>query len=478
MTNSLPDEFRSQLLQLPSWVENMLRDALAGMDERTALPRNADEALTALREPLADTGVGLTSALEELLRLNEQAGANTQGPRCFHFVIGGNTPAAHAADLAAVAYDTITYAWVTSPVGVRMELQSLEWLKELLELPRDWPGIMVTGGTMANMVCLATARQWWAESHGVDVSLEGFDKLPPMPVLTSGYIHASAKKVLGLLGSGMNNIQAHARDDRGRIDLNSFRSGLAKLNGAPAVVIVNAGEVNAGDFDPIDDMIDIARDFNTWVHVDGAFGLFARLSPRTAHLVAGVERADSASVDGHKWLNVPYDSGYAFVRDRDLLGRSFRYNADYLPTADDPRPTIGAYGPESSRRGRSFAVWTTLKAYGRQGHSQLVEHCLDMAQHLVGRVQESEHLELLADVPLNIVPFRYNPGGLSDEQLNELNQKLGQEVIDDGRFLVGTSRLGPHTIFRPAFSNWRTRAEDVDEFAKVVIELGTRIRAG
>ena len=200
--STLPDEFRAQLLQLPEWVEATLREALSGMDERTALPRNADNALTVLREPLSDTGVGLASALEQLLSLNEKAGANTQGPRCFHFVIGGNTPAAHAADLAAVAYDTITYAWVTSPVGVRMELQSLEWLKELLGLPSDWPGIMVTGGTMANMVCLATARQWWAESHGVDVSLEGFERLPPMPVLTSGYIHASAKKVLGLLGTG------------------------------------------------------------------------------------------------------------------------------------------------------------------------------------------------------------------------------------------------------------------------------------
>lgn len=470
--NDLPAEFRAEQLALPAWIETTLRDALSGMDERTALPRNADDALTVLREPLSEAGVGLACALEQLLSLNEKAGANTQGPRCFHFVIGGNTPAAHAADLAAVAYDTITYAWVTSPVGVRMELQSLEWLKELLELPRDWPGIMVTGGTMANMVCLATARQWWAEAHGIDVSLDGFEQLPTMPVLTSGYIHASAKKVLGLLGVGMNRIQVHAKDDRGRIDLSGFREALAALDGAPAVVIVNAGEVNAGDFDPVNDMIDIAREFNTWIHVDGAFGLFARLSPRTAHLVDGVERADSVSVDGHKWLNVPYDSGYAFVRDRGLLGRSFRYNADYLPTADDPRPTIGAYGPESSRRGRSFAVWTTLKAYGRQGHSQLVEHCLDMARHMADRVQESEHLELLADVPLNIVPFRFNPGGLGNEELNALNQKLGQAVIDDGRFLVGTSRLGPHTIFRPAFSNWRTRSEDVDEFAAVVLELG------
>jgi len=240
-------------------------------------------------------------------------------------------------------------------------------------------------------------------------------------------------------------------------------------------VVVNAGEVNAGEFDPVEEIIDIARQHNTWVHVDGAFGLFARVSPRTEHLARGVERADSVAVDGHKWLNVPYDSGYAFVRDHGLMTRAFRYTADYLPPEDDPRPTMGAIAPESSRRARSFAVWATLAAYGREGQRRIVEHCLDMAQHLAERIGQTDDLELMGNVPLNIVPFRYRPAGLSEPELDDLNQRLGVAVLADGRFLVGTSRLGPRTIFRPAFSNWRTRCEDVDEFVAVIRELGARL---
>jgi len=448
-----------------------LREALTTADDRIALPTEADEVLRALVEPLPETGCGIADTLDALLDLNRRAAANTGGPRCFHFVIGGSTPAALGADLMATAFETLTYTWVTSPLGVRMELQALQWLRELFALPSHWPGIMVTGGTMANLVCLATARQWWAERHGVDVYEAGMSGLPPMPVVTSGYVHASVRKVLGVLGVGVKQLDIHARDARGRLDMDSFAARLEKLDGEPAVVIVNAGEVNVGDFDPVEDMIDLARQHKTWVHVDGAFGLFARVSPRTAHLVKGVERADSVAVDGHKWLNVPYDSGYAFVRDHDLLAKSFRYSADYLPSTDDPRPTLGAIGPESSRRARGFAVWATLKAYGRDGQRRIVEHCLDLAQHLARRVEASPQLELMAEVPLNIVAFRFNPGGKSDEELDQLNRKLGEAVLADGRFLVGTSKLDSRTIFRPAFSNWRTRIEDVDEFADVVVAL-------
>ena len=223
-------------------------------------------------------------------------------------------------------------------------------------------------------------------------------------------------------------------------------------------------------------MISIARQHNCWVHVDGAFGLFAAVSPRTAHLVRGVDRADSATVDGHKWLNVPYDSGYAFVRDYGLMARAFRYSADYLPDENAERPTYGAIGPESSRRARSFAVWATLKAYGREGHRRLVEHCLHIAQHFAGIVRQHPALELMNDPELNIVAFRYNPGGLSDAELDALNAELGKAVIDDGRFLVGTSRRDSKTVFRPAFSNWRTRPEDVEALAEVVVELGESMR--
>lgn len=392
-------------------------------------------------------------------------------------MIGGSTPAALGADLLATAFETITYTWVVSPVGVQMELRALHWLKELFGLPADWAGVMVTGGTMANFVGLAAARQWWGEQLGFDVSETGMAGQPQMPVLTSGYVHAATLKCLALQGVGRGTLRKFVRDDRGRIDLAAFEAALDELSGQPALVVVNAGEVNAGDFDPVESMIDIARRHNTWVHVDGAFGLFARVSPRTEHLLRGVERADSVAVDGHKWLNVPYDSGYAFVRDHGLMARAFRYTADYLPAEDDPRPTLGAIAPESSRRGRSFAVWATLAAYGRSGYRRIVDHCLDLAQQLAERVRTTPELELMADVQLNIVAFRYRVEGSTEETLDRLNADLGEAMLDDGRFLVGTSKLGPRTIFRPAFSNWRTRAADVDEFVDVLCQLGAELAA-
>lgn len=468
-------QFRGEIETLITQLQAAMADAIRGMDDRPAFTVGADAALEVLKEPLPDIGCGAQQSIEKLLELNARAAANTGGPKCFHFIIGGNTPAALAADILATAFETVTYTWVVSPVGVQMEIQALDWLKELFGLPASMTGIMVTGATMANFVGLAAARQRWGEQLGFDISETGLAGLPQMPVLTSGFVHASTMKVLALQGVGRGNVQKFSRDDFGRLDLAAMEQALIALNGRPALVIVNAGEVNAGEFDPVKDMIDLARQHNCWVHVDGAFGLFARISPRVAHFAEGVELADSVTVDGHKWLNVPFDSGYAFVRDHALLTRAFRYSADYLPAEDNPRPTLGAIGPESSRRARSFAVWATLKAYGRSGHRRIVEHCLDIAQHFAQLVRKHDKLELMAEVTLNIVAFRFNPGALSDEQLDGLNQRLGEVVLADGRFMAGTSKIGARTIFRPAFSNWRTRNQDVEEFAEVVVELGLKL---
>lgn len=465
-------QFRGEIENLIEQLQGALAKTIRETDDRPAFPVDADKALLALREPLPKDGCGAQKCIEKLLALNAQAAANTGGPKCFHFIIGGSTPAALAADLLATAFETVTYTWVVSPVGVQMELQALDWLKELFGLPASMSGIMVTGATMANFVCLASARQWWGEQLGFDVSETGVAGKPQMPVLTSGFVHASTLKVLALQGIGRGNVQQFCKDAFGRLDIDAMAQALEELDGAPTVMIINAGEVNSGEFDPVEDMIKLARKHHCWVHVDGAFGLFARVSPRVAHYAKGVEQADSVTVDGHKWLNVPFDSGYAFVRDHGLMVRAFRYSADYLPSEDNPRPTLGAIGPESSRRARGFAVWATLKAYGRDGQRRIVEHCLDLAQHFAEQVRKHEQLELMADVPMNIVAFRFNPGGLDDDALDQLNQKLGEAVIADGRFLSGTSKIGPRTIFRPAFSNWRTRMQDVEEFADVVIELG------
>lgn len=473
--SSIGPEFRQELEGLMEQLQRSLSTVIATTDERIALPPGSAQALADFDEALPERGCGAAETIERLVDLNTRAGGNTAGPRCFHFVIGGSTPASLAADLLATAYDAITYTWVLSPVGVRMEQQALSWLKEMVGLPKDWAGVMVTGATMANFVCLAAARQWWSEELGFDVSETGLSGMPQMPVLTSGFVHASTLKVMAVQGIGRANVSQYSRDDFGRLDLAAMESALADLDGQPALVIVNAGEVNAGEFDPVSDMIELARRHNCWVHVDGAFGLFANMSPRTAHFLEGLEKADSATVDGHKWLNVPYDSGYAFVRDHDLMARAFRYSADYLSEQSHERPTFGAIGPESSRRARSFAVWATIKAYGREGHRRIVEHCLDIAQHFAQQVNTNPELQLMNDVQLNIVAFRYNPGSMSESELNDFNERLGEAVLADGRFLVGTSKIGPKTVFRPAFSSWRTRNSDVEEFARVVVEVAAKM---
>lgn len=467
----LGEEFRREMDALMEQLKESIPKVVGTIDSRIALPPDAESVLKNFREPLPETGTGAKATIERLIELNEKAGGNVVGPKSYHFVIGGSTPAALGADLLATAYEAITYTWILSPAGVEMEIQALDWLKELFGLPESWPGVIVTGATMANFVCLASGRQWWGEQLGFDISEDGLAGKPQMPVLTSGFVHAATLKCLAVQGVGRGNVQRFCRDDFGRLDIDAMEKALVELDGQPAMMIVNAGEVNAGEFDPVTDMIDLARQHNCWVHVDGAFGLFAKASPRTAHLVEGVERADSVTVDGHKWLNVPYDSGYAFVRDYGLMARAFRYSADYLPDENNDRPTPGAIGPESSRRARSFAVWATLKAYGREGQRRIVEHCLDITQYCAKKVREADQFDLMNDPQLNIVSFRYNPGGMSDEELDALNERLGAAVLADGRYLVGTSRMGARTIFRPAFSNWRTRTEDIDEMFEMLLEV-------
>lgn len=230
--------------------------------------------------------------------------------------------------------------------------------------------------------------------------------------------------------------------------------------------------MNAGDFDPIDRMADLAERYGAWLHVDGAFGLFARLSERTRHLVEGVERADSAIADGHKWLNVPYESGFAFVKDASLQPAVFGSGAPYLPDVDDPRPNWAYLGPEMSRRARSFPVWATLRAYGRNGYRAVVERHLDQAQRLAARVDDAPDLERLADVQLNVVCFRFRPDGVAEADLDDLNRRLGEAVLADGRVVFGTTNFDGRSAFRPALSNWRTRDEDVDLIVDVTRELG------
>jgi glutamate/tyrosine decarboxylase-like PLP-dependent enzyme len=331
--------------------------------------------------------------------------------------------------------------------------------------------VLTTGATTANFTALAAARQWWGDQHGVDIAANGLVGLPSVPVLTSGFVHVTSLKALAMLGIGREQVSYYQADETGRLDLAGLERQLKRLRGAPAIVIANAGEVNAGHFDPIADMSRLARVHGAWLHVDGAFGLFARVSPRTAEFADGVEGADSVISDGHKWLNVPHDCGFAFVRDPTLLTAVFSAAASYLPDEE----VFAFRGPELSRRARSLAVWATLAAYGRDGYRAVVERSLDLAAHVAAEVQAADDMELLAPAPLNIVCFRYRPPGVPDEALDELNLAIGRDVLADGRVYVGTTRWAGTVGFRPAFVNWRTTTADADLMLETVRDLGRRL---
>ena len=470
LTTPRPD--RAEIESVVRLVAERALDYLESLDSRPVLGNRVGEAVASFSMPLPEYGTGASDTIEMLLDRGLDASAATSGPRCFHFVIGGVTPAALAADWVTSLLDQPAYTWISSPLGVELEVLGIAWLKDLFDLPSTWTGVMTSGATMSNVVGLASARQWWAERHGADVAECGFAGLPSVPVFSSGYLHASSVKGLSLLGIGRSSARTFACDAAGRLDLVALEDALRRLDGAPAILIGNAGEVNTGGFDPIEQLADLAERYRAWLHVDGAFGLFARVSPRLRHLTTGVERADSVAADGHKWLNVPYDSGFAFVRDARFLTSTFAYTAAYLPDPDDPRPTMGGMMPQSSRRARALAVWATLHAYGRSGYRELVEHHVELAAHLARLVDSAPDLERLDEVPLNIVCFRYNPGGIPGEALNDINRRIGDLILTDGRVFAGTTVHRGDVALRPAIVNWRTERGDVELFVNVVRELG------
>jgi glutamate/tyrosine decarboxylase-like PLP-dependent enzyme len=445
---------------------------LAGVDGERVHSGRVEEAAAAFGGRLPEQGDGSEEAIALLAEEGIAAATRSAGPRFFHFVTGGSTPAALGADWLASALDQNSFSWVSSPLGSRLEKVAVGWLKELFGLPGSWGGVLTTGATMANFTGLGAARRWWAQEHGIDLDEQGFAGLPPVPVLTSGYLHGSAVKALAMLGIGRARVRRFSADAAGRLDRAALSAALTELAGAPAIVIANAGEVNAGDFDPIEEMVELAHANHAWVHVDGAFGLFARCSTLAAGLARGIEGADSVIADGHKWLNVPYDCGFAFVRDPELMHGAFQIGGPYLPIGTDERPSFADFGPEASRRARALAVWATLKAYGRTGYREMVDRHIGLAQRVGEAVEAAPDFELLAPVQLNVVCFRYRPRDVAEAELDELNRRLGAAILADGRVFYGTTVYAGKVAFRPAISNWRTTEPDVDLIVPVARELG------
>ncbi len=466
-------------------IEPVLRAALeASLEVQRGLDvaRVSAEAEAPALAPLPESGVGAARALAELVRRAEGRAVASAGPRYFHYVVGGVTGATLAADWFASALDQVASSATGSPLAVDVEEAATRWLAELFDLDPDaWTGVCTTGATTASLVGLGAARQWWGERHGVDVAEAGLAGLPRPVVLTSGFVHASVIKCLAMLGIGRACCERLSLDNRGTLDVEALERRLASMDGQPAIVVATAGEVNSGRFDPLGAVADLCERYGAWLHVDAAFGLFARVAPGVADLADGIERADSIAADAHKWLNVPYDSGFALVRQRSLLAKTFRMVAAYLPpsTGDGVPPRVPAnLGPECSRRARALPIFAALLSEGRAGIRAMVEGHLDLAEHLRGLVAAAPDLELVDDTRLNVVPFRFAPAGVRRRDLDALNRALGERILEDGRVFVGTTRYRSVVCLRPAIANWRTRMEDVEQLVGVARALGAEVLQG
>jgi glutamate/tyrosine decarboxylase-like PLP-dependent enzyme len=429
---------------------------LENLDERPVGPTAAALAgLDRLGGALPEEGV----APQELLALLDAAASPATvacaGGRYFGFVTGGVLPAALAAGWLASAWDQNAFSTVSSPVGAAIESVALDWLLDVLDLPGESAGAFVTGATMANFTALAAARHGVLARAGWDAEADGLFGAPPVTVIVGGEVHATLFKVLALLGLGRDRVVRVPADGQGRM-----RADAIPAISGPTIVCVQAGNVNTGAFDPVGSICEQVRDDGAWVHVDGAFGLWAAASPRLAALADGVTAADSWATDAHKWLNVSYDSGIAFVRDAASLRAAMSISAAYLPTVAAREPFH--YAPESSRRARGVEIWAALQSLGRRGLAELIERNCAMASRMAVALHDAGH-EILNEVVLNQVLVSFG----DDDATN----RVVAAVQDDGTCWCGPTVWQGRAAMRISVSSWATTDEDVDESIAAILRV-------
>jgi glutamate/tyrosine decarboxylase-like PLP-dependent enzyme len=430
---------------------------LEGLGERSVAPSpEAVAALGRLDEPLPARPGDPAETIELLDSVGSAAATASAGPRFFGFVVGGSLPVAVAASWLATAWDQNAWATTTAPAAARMEEVALRWLLELLGLPAGSAGAFVTGGTVANFVGLAAARQAVLARAGWDVEADGLVGAPPITIVIGEEAHPSVQKSLGLLGLGRERAVRAPVDSQGRMKAAS----LPRLSG-PAIVCVQAGNVNTGAFDPIETICRQAHDEGAWVHVDGAFGLWANASPATAQLCRGIDRADSWATDAHKWLNVPYDSGLAFVRDARVLKAAMATSAAYL-VRDEEQRQPSDYVPELSRRARGVEVWAALRSLGREGVAELVERCCRHARRFAEGLSRAGHA-ILNDVVLNQVLVSFGSA--------ERTQHVVAAIQADGTCWCGPTVWQGQPAMRISVSSWATTDEDVERSLEAMLRL-------
>ena len=396
------------------------------------------------------TAIGAEAALADFRAHYEAGLSGSAGPRYWGFVTGGATPAALAGDWLASAYDQNVSNDIGS-VASQVERETVAGLRDLFGLPDDFAGVFVSGATQSNLVALATARQAEYARFGHDIAQQGLSAAPPLRVL-AGAAHSSILKAMAVLGLGRDALQPVATlPGRTAVDVAAMATALASGEGRPTIVVASAGEVNTGDFDDFAALAELCARRGAWLHVDGAFGLFAALSPEHASRLRGIERADSVTVDLHKWLNVPYDSAVVYTRDREAQRAVFRASSAYLGDSSDPLH----YTPENSRRFRALPAWMTLRAYGRDGIAEWVQRGCTLARAFAEGLRVIDGIDVLSDVHLNIVCFalRHGDAAARDAFLDRLNR--------DGRVFMTPTVLFGRPGIRAALSNWMTQPEDV-----------------
>jgi glutamate/tyrosine decarboxylase-like PLP-dependent enzyme len=453
-------------------LERVLEEATGFLNDlpgrRVAARTDVEGVATALRRPLPEEGAEPLEVIEELIAGAEPGVVAMPSGRFFGWVIGGVLPAALAADWLTSTWDQNAGLLASSPAAAGAEWVASEWLLDLLGLPGNSAVGFVTGAMIANFTCLAAARHDVLRRAGWDVEGDGLHGAPPVTVIVGEERHETVDVALRFLGLGEQRSLTVPADDQGRIRLDTLTDILAQVGDTPLIVCLQAGNVHSGAFDPIAEAVDLAHQYGAWVHVDGAFGLWAAASAQYRHLVAGVERADSWASDAHKTLNVPYDSGLAIVAKAEAMYAAMGVHAAYL--IQDERPDPFSTVPEFSRRARGFPVWAALRSLGRQGVAEMVERFCRHAHRFAAGLAELDGVRVVNDVVFTQVCVSFG----TDEATREVATRL----LRDGTAWMTPSTWHGQAVLRISVSNWRTTEEDVDRTLAAVRRVLAEVRAG
>jgi glutamate/tyrosine decarboxylase-like PLP-dependent enzyme len=438
------------------------RDRVADRAPRPVM--SASELQALFEGPTPEVGEDSLLVIEKLNTAAEPGLTASAGPRFFGWVIGGSHPVGVAADMLTSAWGQNAGTYACSPSAALAEKVAVRWLLDILRLPKECSVGLVTGATMASFVCLAAARAAVFARVGWDVETEGLQGAPPVRVFLGEDAHVSVLAALRYLGFGLKAIRI-ATDVEGRMDARALRSALA-LGAGPAIVIAQAGQIHTGAFDPLPEIVQACRRHGAWLHVDGAFGLWARAVPEMAGLTMGLEEADSWSTDGHKWLQLPYDNGFAIVRDSQWHRRAMSITASYLPAGTEAEYDPGQFVPELSRRARGFAVWAQLCALGRQGMADMVRRHCALARLLAARLAGEPGVNVLNSVQLNQVIVRFGLGTVAES--DALTRATVAQLQADNICLAGGADWHGHFVLRLSLIASSLAEADIDRLAAAV----------